>query len=205
MRKSETPRLTLGEEQRMFAIEHSMAIIVFAELEEQLCNFVAFQAGKSRSRGMKTAMYGIESFRAKLQFAERFTRVFVEDKPGMLERWEKVSKALLNANKWRNQVVHQSKRVFPQSDPGKRVVLVQVVENATTAEPSPELAIGLRKLVEIRLLASEARNKLGSIWGLLANGRDVYEGHASLKAPKLEEMVAEYRRSALATLVKTEP
>lgn len=94
------------------------------------------------------AMYGIESFRAKLEFAERFTRVYVEDKPGMLKRWEGVPKVLVNANRWRNQVVHQSKRVFPRAAPGRRVVLVQVVENATTSEPSPEHAIGIRKLVK---------------------------------------------------------
>lgn len=185
----------------MFAIEHSMAIIVFAELEEQLCNFVAFQVGKSSSRGMKTAMYGIESFRAKLEFADRFTRVNVELKPGMLERWEQVFKALAVANKWRNQVVHQSKRVFAKSEPGRRVVLLPVIEAASTAEPAPRTAIGIRKLVEIRLLASEARNKLGGVWGLLAKGSNVYEGHPPLQAPTLEEMVSEYRRSALANLV----
>lgn len=203
--KNEIKPLTLGEEQRMFAIEHSMAIIVFAELEEQLCNFVAFQARKSSSPGMKTAMYGIESFRAKLEFADRFTRAYVEGKPGMSERWENVAKALQTANKWRNQLVHQSKRVFPRSDPGRRVVLLSPITNAPTTGPSPEAAIGVRKLVEARLLASEARNRLGGIWGLLQNGRDVYDGHPPLRPPRLADMISEYRRSTLASLVVNEP
>src|SRR4051812_19555884 len=124
MATAETPPLTLGEEQRMFAIEHSLAIIVFAELEEQVCMFVASQTEKSRNEAMKTAMYGIESFRAKLEFVDRFTRVSLHEQPEMIERWQKVEKALRKANSQRNKLVHQSKRVFPKSIPGRRVVLI---------------------------------------------------------------------------------
>lgn len=196
----------------MFAIEHSLAITVFAELEDQMCMFVAFQAGKASGAAMKSAMYGIESFRAKLEFVNRFTRIFLDGKPDMIDRWEKVHSALGKANSWRNQIVHQSKRVFPKSTPGRRVVLVSPVvrpssghaakvKAVTTGEPAPDDAIGVRNIVEARLLASEARNRLGSVWGLMQKGRDVYEGHPPLKAPKLEELVKEYRRSARANLV----
>ncbi len=204
MAKNEIPALTLAEEQRMFAIEHSMAIIVFAELEEQLCNFVAYQVGKASGAAMKTAMYGIESFRAKLEFADRLTRGYLEGKSGMVERWDGVLSAVAKANTRRNKLVHQSRRVFPKSEPGLRVVLIRVVDDAPTTRPAPADAIGVRKLVESRFLASQARNQLGGLWGLLKNGRDVFEDVAPLKPPKLHDMVAEYRRSTLANLVKTE-
>jgi len=196
----------------MFAIEHSRAIIVFAELEEQLCGFAAYQVGKGSAVAIRTAMYGIESFRAKLEFVSRLTRVFLEEKPDLIERWGKVENSMKKANQRRNEVVHQTKRVFPKSPPGRRVVLVPPIMNPlalkgdkgkkmSSEEPAPDHALGVRQLVEARVVAQDARGKLGSIWGLMKDGKDRYEGVDPPKAETLREMITEYRRSARATIV----
>ena len=64
--------LTLADEQAMFHLHHSCAFVQFAALEQQLANMVTIWAYPPFSGTLYNSFYGIDTFRSKLEYIDRF-------------------------------------------------------------------------------------------------------------------------------------
>ena len=204
MVKIVTRPLSISEEQLLFAQEHSAAITQFVNLEQILGDLVAAGIDKTSSRAVRTAFFGIESFRAKLEFTDRYIQLRVSDSPELLALWANVLRACNTANTGRNQVVHYSKITYVQGEPGRRIVLVPPPANPSRRkEPldapregeAPQNGIGVRRLVEIRYTIFAAFMRVSSYRDVASDMKDSLAGVPEPKAPTLKEMTANFRHT----------
>ncbi len=212
MAKTAQPPLSINEEQLVFGFEHSLTITQFAALEQILGDLVAAGADARSRNAVRTAFFGIESFRTKLEFADRYVQLLVKDSPDLLERWRIVLKACNKANIGRNHVVHYTKIVHTQEKAGRRVVLVPHPTNpsrrratATTPEQpgaAPDDSIGVRQLVEIRYTIFAAYMAVHSFRAVASGAADIFATVKPPQAPTLAVITTNYRQLATMAAVQ---
>jgi hypothetical protein len=117
------PPITSAEEQLLFHQQHSIAITQFAILEQLLADLVASGAGLRAHNGVRAAFLCIESFRGKLEFADRLVQRRVESESRLLEEWQRISSACGAVNTDRNRLVHWGLITYTGGVPGRRIVL----------------------------------------------------------------------------------
>ncbi len=201
--------LGLTEEELIFRMEHSQAILDFASLEEALGR-VLLTSSQTLDDGIavKTGFVGIQTFRAKLEFADRYLRIRYKD-AATIERWEATRVACENAAGGRNSLAHWPMVIYPDSKPGMRTVLAPPLRNprklpqghedrflrSSRADgPAPPESIGIRRVNEIRAVARFAFVELYR-FEASANGMpDPLENLSHYKTATLATIVAWYRK-----------
>ena len=98
--------LSVTEETLMFAHERSTAIEMFVHIEQMLAALMSAGVDLQAATALGSAFFGIESFRGKLEFADRFVQHKVQHQPELLALWEGARKACQAANAGRIKVVH---------------------------------------------------------------------------------------------------
>lgn len=197
------PPLAPSEEQQMFYQEHSLGITQFAGLEGALATLVAAGVDTASSAAIRTAFFGIESFRSKLEFADRYIQLRLQGEAGLLENWASTRLGCQAANMGRNKLAHWRQITYMEGLPGRRVVLIPPLLNPssklhledTDAQKGtpPRYAIGVRQLVEIRYSIFAALVQVDRFRAAAAQQDDPFHGMVLSKPPTLAHLVKEHR------------
>lgn len=198
------------EEQMMFWQEHSSSVTQFAQLEQALAALVASAFARERisRKALREAFFGIEAFRSKLEFADRYVHALADGVPGLLGKWEPVRRKCESASQARNMLAHWLVIHVPNEKPGRRTVLVPPalrpsqkqagLEDWQASGKLPSIALGVRQLFEIRLGIFEAMVMVERFHAAAAGRPDPFDGFPPIKAPTLRAMTTAFRTMAKA-------
>lgn len=162
---------------------------------------------RESSSAFFNAFFGIESFRGKLEFADRYLQKRLADGPSeLLSEWRSLEGRLDTASKARNKLAHWSLIGYSDGKPGKRYVLhppaVKASNNwskeiAKADGKVPTFALGIVDLAKWRMTFFTLVVALESIRARAAN---VAEPHhlnvVEFPAPRLEELRTQFRTLA---------
>ncbi len=203
MTKKKAPPLTPNEEQLMFYQEHSLCITQFAGLEQELAGIIALGRDRTTATALQTAFFGIESFRSKLEFVDRFVQELAVENRAQLDLWRDCHETTKQAQERRNKLAHWSLVVYADDIPGRRVVLVPPPLNPShkfrklpqkeRAGTAPAYAVGVRQLTEIRLYIAHAYMKLLNFQLRALEAKNVTFDVSLKEAPMLAEMTDTFR------------
>ncbi len=113
-----------ADEQQMFHIQHSRAFVAFASLEQQLAGLLTLWADEKTAEALFNAFYGIESFRSKLEFVDRFMLNHLSgNEPGKAS-WKAALAACQKSADGRNKLAHWHLHGYADEKPGRRFVLI---------------------------------------------------------------------------------
>ena len=196
--------ITVAEEQAMFYREHSLAIIGFAQVEEWLTILLGMCQGTAPTTALQTAFVGIDSFRAKLEFADRFVRIRKADNENHLAAWTRIHGYCEDANRGRNKLAHWRHRIYaPGGRPGMRAVLApptlnpkdaKVADSETSREGhAPKIALGVRQVAEIHGAISRASHSLTAFVFVAAGTTPLELPSYVVRVPTLAKMTERYR------------
>lgn len=148
--------ISAEEEQFCFQLEHANAIQHWANVEEALASLVSDHWPKVSRAGLYVAFYGIDSFRSKLEFADRLLHAMINGDEKLWDEWSKLRKKVDKLSAKRNKLAHWTKATYEREKAGRRVVLEMPVRSPRAPRQAPEAlsapidALGVRELVEIR-------------------------------------------------------
>jgi len=198
------PPLQPVEEQMMFWQEHSTAIAQFAQLELGLAQLVSAGVDEGVRKAMHAAFFGIEAFRSKLEFADRFVRIRVEGSGPLTDRWTAVHALCKRSSEGRNKLAHWVVIHHTSAKPGEQVVLVPPSMNPKdkmaaepdwkTSQTPPSYALGVRRLVEIRYGFFDATIQLRRFLAEASGSPDPFPSYTTrAQAPTLAKLIESFR------------
>lgn len=153
--------VTLNEERLMFHREHSVAITQWTHIEQSLATLAA--AGVplgNASAGIANAFFGIESFRSKLEFVDRFIQRLLLGRSALLSEWAAIKGRLETSAAARNKLAHWRLVSYAEAKPSRRYVLEPPGLNPSSklaaaaakakGKSPPTTSLGVLEVVRIR-------------------------------------------------------
>jgi len=115
--------LTASEESIGFYYELGLAITAWAHVEQSLCWVVSACFTKHNAVQTDYGFFSIESFRAKLQFADRVFKTKHWPRKHM-KKWDELYEQMEKQARLRNKLAHYIHRGYPTAKPGRREALL---------------------------------------------------------------------------------
>jgi hypothetical protein len=146
--------LTENEERVGFYYELGLTITAWANVEQSLCWVVSACFTKHNAVQTDNGFFSIESFRAKLQFADRVFKTKHRPRRHM-KKWDELYKQMEKQARLRNKLAHYISRGYPNAKPGRRMALLPRVIAPTkyrqrVPSPPPGEALCIRDIVHAR-------------------------------------------------------
>jgi len=116
--------LNMGEEQLMLYHEHSKAIFQFTLLEGLLASLVTNWAEDEQGKILFNSFYGIENFRSKLEFLDRFMLNHIGDNAEHKKAWKFALDKCKAVAQERNKLAHWYMAFYSDERPGRRIVMI---------------------------------------------------------------------------------
>ena len=115
--------LTENEETIGFYHQLGLAITAWAHVEQSLCWVVSASFTKHNAVQTAHGFFSIQSFRAKLQFADR---VFKSKRwpQKHVKKWNELCAQMQKQAELRNKLAHYISRGYPAAEPGRRRALI---------------------------------------------------------------------------------
>ena len=195
-----TVKITAEEEQFCFQLEHANAIQHWANVEQALASLVSDHWPRASRAGLYVAFYGIDSFRSKLEFADRLLHAMINGDGKLWDEWSTLRKKVEKLSAKRNKLAHWTRATYDREKPGRRVVLEMPVRSPRAKEVAPkgllggapDDALGVRELVEMRFQFFGVTGELWNFQEHLAGNPDVVTNNVS-KSFSLDEILADCR------------
>lgn len=129
--------MTSGEEHVLFLQQLGKAFAQWSNVENALRHCVIACFTKPDHNSLSLGFFSIQSFRSKLEFAEKVMHrklagdpPFAHDWPAVVKHkkvavhdWAALVKRTESASQMRNRLAHRATKQYPQSKPGRRFVL----------------------------------------------------------------------------------
>lgn len=205
--------LSATEEDLMFHYNHSQGIFFFSLVERQLATVVSGWTGESEAGILFNAFYGIDTFRGKLEFADRYMqhRLGAGDKEAV-KPWKRAYELCQKAADNRNKLAHWYSARFPNEKKGMRVVLVPPSFGPSTTfaldkraeQPgmAPGYSLGVLGLLQIQSSAMKAFYALVAMQAIMKGNGDSFPMFINVGLPEsdLNVAVEGYRAMVRASL-----
>lgn len=197
-------QLTAHEESIGFYYELGLAIATWAHVEDSLSWLYALNFGLSKFERAQIAFFSIESFRSKLQAADRTLRHRFR-LPALgadrltLEFWGQAFSDLESLAKTRNKLAHYPVVIFPDARAGRRYALVPrhskppEIKQRTPKPPSGSLCI--KDIVHARLQFSALTESLKALFDATHGRKAPPPASSALKvsAPETAKLTRQIR------------
>jgi len=190
--------LTENEERIGFYYELGLAITTWAHVEQSLCWVVSACFTKHNDVQTAHGFFSIESFRAKLQFADRVFKTKHWPRKHM-KKWDELYEQMEKQASLRNKLAHYIHRGYPAAKPGRRNALlprfIAPTQYRQRVPNPPSEALCIRDIVHARykfnalafsleFLSYALRRQKSSLPASLAQEKD---------APKMAQLTREVR------------
>lgn len=207
--------VSLEEERWMFHFLHSSAITAWATVEIMLARLVVYGVPATHANSLFPAFAGLESFRAKLDFADRYVRSSTTEKPELVANWESVYDTLAKCSQDRNQLAHWGIVEYAPGEIGARFALLPIsIKPGSKIEvqskkrrdvfDAPDYAIHLRRLEEIRLGVDHAVTCAARFAATLHGAADPMPNYPGRKTSPTLTVLIEQLRAARHSGTETE-
>lgn len=120
---SQGSAITVGEEGAAFFYMIGQAITQWSFVEDEMFRLAANGISGKERKALETGYSAIESFRAKLNFAEKIFRQS-DDFHFFATEWERVEQFVIGQSKIRNTLAHGRAVVFLDAPEGRRYAIV---------------------------------------------------------------------------------
>lgn len=198
---------SIVEEQFCFYEQYATALTQWASLELQLGQMVASVSGDGQSTALFNAFFGVEDFRSKLEFADRYVQVLGQTRKELVSHWSVTKKQLQPLSETRNKLAHWQATVYSDGVLGRRQVLVppslklskrKASDDELRAKGQPlHAAIGILDLAKFRSKTLIAMLRIGALRYL---GEGVNSDYNTMDAmsrqvdePFLDQIIIDFR------------
>ena len=120
-------KLGLEEERWMFHFLHSLSVTSWSAVELVLARLVLRGAPSDFANSLFPAFIGLESFRSKIDFADRYVRAKAAEDAALVKEWSAIYEIVCTCSQERNLLAHWGLVVYEPGEIGERIALLPAV------------------------------------------------------------------------------